>query len=99
MGTATGTDLNQCTITQQNVTKANNQELAAAVNGSGYQLIDVQQQGNVFYLVYGYSMYNPQVVYTIDTNYHSILNPVQTQNISGSSVSRTSISYLQTFGF
>lgn len=98
-GTATGALLTQCTITQSNVTKATNVELTAAVNGPGLQLIDVQQQGNVYYLVYSSDGYNPQKIYTIDTNLHSILNPVQVQTISSGNVSQTIIKDLRTYQF
>jgi hypothetical protein len=100
LGTATGSLLTQCTITQRNVTKATNTELTNAVNGSGLQLVDVQQQGSIFYLVYGVNASVPQVIYTIDTSYHSILNPVKTQTISnGSNGTQTLVKGLMTYQF
>lgn len=99
VGTATGALLTQCTITQHDVTKATNVELTAAVNGPGLQLIDVQQQGNVYYLVYSSNGYTPEKIYTIDTNLHSVLNPVQVQTISGGNVSQTIVKELRTYQF
>lgn len=96
-GTATGNLLNECTITQQNVTKATNTELQNALNRQDLILVDVQQQGSVYYLVYGNSNLTPSVVYTIDTTHHSILNPVSVQSLSNRT--QTVIKGLQIFNF
>lgn len=94
VGTATGTAIDQCTITQPNLTKATNSLLTQAVNGNGMHLLEVQQHGNLYFLVYGVN-YQPSVVYTIDTSMHSIFNPVKVQNISNGSVSTTEITNIQ----
>jgi hypothetical protein len=42
----------------------------------------------------------PKIVYTIDTNYHSILNPVKVQNMSdGTQGTQTVVSGLMTYSF
>lgn len=97
LGTATGSGLNDCSITQSNVTKATNQALQAAVTGNGYQLLQIQQQGKVFYLIYGYANV-PQVLYVIDTNYHSIINPIEVREVVGNDVVKTQVSHLYTYG-
>lgn len=99
LGTATGYSLSECSITQQNLVKSSNQELSAAVNGNGLPLLNITQVGQVYRLYYGTNPYQPQVVYTIDTNFHSILNPVQVQQISSSGSTLTSVKALQTFSF
>lgn len=69
-----------CSITRTNVTKANNPELLAAVNGNGLTLLSIQKFGNFYFLTYGRNAYQPEVAYTIDTSIHSILNPVRIQD-------------------
>lgn len=99
VGTATGTSIPDCHITQTNVTKTTNAELNQAVNGNGVQLLDVRQQGNVYHLVYGSNIYQPSLIYTIDTSYHSILNPIQVQTITNGQVNTTTITNFQSMQF
>lgn len=68
--------------------KQNNAKLIEAMNGGGLQLLDVKVIGSQYILAYGYNVtgipanQNQAVrYYVIDTNKHSILNPVEVLDV------------------
>jgi hypothetical protein len=87
----------QCTPSKDGVkyAKSSNAELKNVItlqNGS-LALYDVQIQGSYYIVIAGPKVSNgftsnPSVIYVIDTAVHSVYNPVQTQNITNSTIKK-----------
>lgn len=69
-----------CTGTGKSMTKLTNPELKKALTRTDLKLLEVVEVGaGVFRLTYGVN-FTPYVQYIVDTNLHSILNPVVAQD-------------------
>ncbi len=64
--------------------KGNNEELnkVLSLNNGNWHIYGASTQGSQIYLMVGSKNVGPQFVYTIDTGYHSVYNPVAIQPIS-----------------
>lgn len=63
--------------------KANNTELnkVLSLNNGQWHLYGASSSGSQIYLMVGSKTVGPEFVYTIDTGYHSVYNPVSTQSV------------------